>query len=63
LASRASTTVTFELTVDDLAAFDESSGRWVFYDGPYELFIGRSSRNLGTSAVFNVRGGTLKDGS
>ena len=59
LASGASTTVTFELTIHDLAAFDEPSGEWVVHDGHYQILIGRSSRDLRAGAEFEVRGGRL----
>jgi beta-glucosidase len=59
LVSGASTTVTFQLTVDDLAAFDEASGRWVVHDGRYDVLIGRSSRDVRGDAALEVRGGKL----
>jgi beta-glucosidase len=59
LVSGASTTVTFQLTVDDLAAFDEASGRWVVHDGRYDVLVGRSSRDVQGDAVLEVREGKL----
>jgi hypothetical protein len=57
--SGAATTVTFELTVDDLAAFDEASGRWVVHDGRYDVLVGRSSRDMTGVAALEVRAGQL----
>jgi hypothetical protein len=49
--------VTFELAVDDLAAFDEPSGKWVVHDGHYQVLIGRSSRDVRAGTEFEVSGG------
>ena len=49
--------MTFELTVDDLAAFDEATGRWVVHDGRYDLLVGRSSRDVTGAAALDVRAG------
>jgi beta-glucosidase len=57
LDSRASTRVTFNVTLDDMAAFDEASGRWILHDGSYEIWVGRSSRDLRVSAHVEVRAG------
>jgi beta-glucosidase len=59
LARGAGTTVSFELTPDDLASFDENSGAWGIHDGPYEILIGRSSRNLPVSAGLEIRAGKI----
>ena len=59
LAGGANMRVTFPLTVDDLAAFDETSGRWIVHDGAYQLLVGRSSRDLGVGADLEVRDGKL----
>jgi len=57
--SGASTTVTFQLTADDLAAFDEASGRWVVHDGRYDVLVARSSRDVQGDAALEVREGKL----
>ena len=59
LGPGAVTTVTFPLTVDDLAAFDEASGQWAVHDGRYELIVGRSSRDVQGTAALEVRAGQL----
>ena len=59
LASGAKTSVEFELALEDLAAFDEASGRWIIQDGNYEILIGRSSRDLMAGGVVQIRSGRL----
>jgi beta-glucosidase len=46
--------VSLRLGPDDLAAFDEASGRWVVHPGRYEVMVGRSSRDLRGRAGFEV---------
>ncbi len=59
LAKGAGTTVTFELTPEDLAAYDETAGRWVTHDGRYTVRVGRSSRDLRSTTHLDVRSGLL----
>jgi beta-glucosidase len=59
LAAGAATTVTFPLTADDLAAYDEASGRWTVHDGRYDLVVGRSSRDVQGTTALDVTAGRL----
>ncbi|HEY3262793.1 MAG TPA: glycoside hydrolase family 3 C-terminal domain-containing protein [Pseudonocardiaceae bacterium] len=59
LAAGATTTVTFPLTIDDLAAFHEVSGRWTVHEGQYDVVVGRSSRDVRGTATLEVSAGAL----
>ena len=55
----ASTTLAFHLTTEDLAAYNETTGQWTAHDGPYQISIGRSSRDLRASTEIEVESGRL----
>jgi beta-glucosidase len=57
LAPGATTTVTFRLIADDLAAFDEAAGQWVVHDGRYDLLVGRSSQDVRGRVAVQLRDG------
>jgi beta-glucosidase len=59
LAAGATTTLTFPLTIDDLAAFHEVSGRWTVHEGQYDVVVGRSSRDVRGTATLEVSAGAL----
>ncbi|NOY36435.1 MAG: beta-glucosidase [Chlorobi bacterium] len=49
-----SETVSFTLTPEDLASFDESRSAWVAEKGTYEVRIGASSRDIKFTTTFDV---------
>jgi beta-glucosidase len=51
----ATTEISLRMDRDDLAAFDEASGRWIVHKGRYEMLVGRSSRDIRGRAGFEVR--------
>jgi beta-glucosidase len=57
LAAESSTTVTFELTERDLARWDPAARGWVAEAGEYDVWVGRSSRDLGDPVTITLSEG------
>jgi beta-glucosidase len=46
--------ITLNLSVNDLAYFDESLHKWVVEPGEYKILAGESSRDIRQTATINV---------
>ena len=49
-----SRTVTFTVTSEDLAFYDDHARQWVAEEGDYELLLGSSSQNIHSTATFKL---------
>lgn len=54
IAAGATATVTFALTRRDLSVWDVSAQKWHLQSGEYQVYVGRSSRDLPLQASFTI---------